>query len=109
MPLLQPSQNSLTGPNMIRVCLRPFASIINALSTINVFGRTSTHAGKDNVTLGRLSFNQCRIIKGPEESLNADGCEQREFGGVANERSNLRRGAGTVLEKTLEDGAPDVT
>lgn len=68
-----------------------------------------THASKHDVALGRLSFKQRPIVEGSKDSLDADRCEQGDFGGIANEGGDLRVGRSTVLEKTLEDSAADVT
>jgi len=68
-----------------------------------------THASKHDVALGRLSLEQRRIIVGPDYSFDADRREQGDFGGVAHEGGDLRERGSTVPEKTLEDGAADVT
>ena len=68
-----------------------------------------THASEDNVALGRLSLNQRPIPEGPNDSLDANRGEQGDLFRVANEGGDLGRMSSAVLEKTLEDAAPDVT
>ena len=101
VPFLQPSQNGLTRPNVVRVCL----SRSSAISPPN---EKETHASKHDVALGRLPFKQRPIVEGSKDSLDADRCEQGDFGGIANESGDHRVGRSTVLEKTLEDSAADV-
>jgi hypothetical protein len=46
---------------------------------------------------------------GPDDSLNTYRQEQWDFCGVANKGSYLQVGSAGVLEKTLKDGAANVT
>ena len=67
------------------------------------------YARKHDVALGRLSLNQHPILKGHNDSLDADPHEQGDSGRVVNESGDLRVRGNIVLEKTREDAAPDVT
>ena len=66
-----------------------------------------THARKNDVAPGHLSFNRHPILEGHNDSLVAD-LREGDSGGVANEGGDLRVRDNVVLEKTCEDTVPDV-
>ena len=59
------------------------------------------HASKHDVALKRLSFNHRPILEGPNDSLDANRCEQGDFCGVVNEGGDLGCVSSAVLEKTV--------